>query len=207
MTPRVKRKILITDAKVPLLWLRNKDLRTQPYVQTRVHSICKQFRPDEMYYIKSKQNPADLGTKFDRFHVTYEEIGDDSLFRKGPACLAHGIEEAVKTRNLIPINSISPSQEEMDLAALEIMKLHQLVLTQDRNELLKKTITPAEALDDNSMEEAVACLIATTNETIENESWLGSKRSTFRVQKATLSVKDRVSKVGEFSNYLISPMR
>ena len=52
---------MIMDAKVPLLWLRNKDLRTQPYVQTRVHSICKQFRPDEMYYIKSKLNPADLG--------------------------------------------------------------------------------------------------------------------------------------------------
>ena len=43
MTPRVKRKILITDAKVPLLWLRNKDLRTQPFVQTRVHAICKIF--------------------------------------------------------------------------------------------------------------------------------------------------------------------
>ena len=102
MTPRVKRKILITDAKVPLLWLKNKELRTQPYVQTRVHSICKQFRPDEMYYIKSKQNPADLGTKFDRFHVTYEEIGDDSLFRKGPACLVHGIEEAVKMKKSDP---------------------------------------------------------------------------------------------------------
>ena len=81
------------------------------------------------------------------------------------------------------------------------------MLTQDRKESLKKPITPAEALDEDSMEEAVACLIATTNETIENESWLGSKRSTFRVQKATLSVKDRVSKVEEFSNYLISPMR
>ena len=34
MTPLVKKKILITDAKVPLLWLRNKDLRTQPFVQT-----------------------------------------------------------------------------------------------------------------------------------------------------------------------------
>ena len=29
MTPLVKRNILITDAKVPLLWLRNKKLRTQ----------------------------------------------------------------------------------------------------------------------------------------------------------------------------------
>ena len=59
MTPLVKKKILITDAKVPLLWLRNKDLRTQPFVQTRVHGICKLFNPDEMYYIKSKDNPAD----------------------------------------------------------------------------------------------------------------------------------------------------
>ena len=57
------------------------------------------------------------------------------------------------------------------------------------------------------MENAVTCLIATSNETIENESWLGSKRATYRVQKATLTVKDKVSKVEEFSNYLISPMK
>merc|ERR1712163_22307 len=74
MTPMVKRKILITDAKVPLLWLRNKDLRTQPFVQTRVHSICKQFEPSEMYYIKSKLNPTDLRTKFTKFHNVYQEL-------------------------------------------------------------------------------------------------------------------------------------
>ena len=69
MTPTIKRKIMITDAKVPLLWLKNKDLRTKPYVQTRVHSICKQFKTDEMYYIKSKLNPADLGTKLDQISI------------------------------------------------------------------------------------------------------------------------------------------
>ena len=53
----------------------------------------------------------------------------------------------------------------------------------------------------------MACLITTTNETIKNESWLGSKRATYRVQKATLTVKEKVSKVEEFSNYLISPMK
>ena len=129
MTPLVKRKILITDTKVPLLWLKNKDLRTQPFVQTRVHSICKQFEPSEMYYIKSKFNPADLGTKFDRFHNAYKNLGDDSLFRKGPACLKLGIEEAVRRKELIPIDNISPSPEEKDLAALEVIKLHQLVIT------------------------------------------------------------------------------
>ena len=102
MTPQVKKKILIADAKVPLLWLRNKDLRTQPFVQTRVHSICKLFNPDEMYYIRSKDNPADLGTKFEKFHNTYQNLGDDSLFRKGPDCLRMGIEEAVKSNKLDP---------------------------------------------------------------------------------------------------------
>ena len=29
MSPQVKKKILIADAKVPLLWLRNKELRTR----------------------------------------------------------------------------------------------------------------------------------------------------------------------------------
>ena len=109
MTSLVKKKILITDAKVPLLLLRNKDLRTQPFVQTRVHSICKLFNPDEMYYIKSKDNPADLGTKFDKFHNTYKHLGDHSLFRRGPDCLRLGIEKAVKQNELVPISKIGKS--------------------------------------------------------------------------------------------------
>ena len=63
MTPMIKRKILITDAKVPLMWLRNKEIRTQPYVQTRVYSICRKFQPEEMYYIQSRFNPV-LGECF-----------------------------------------------------------------------------------------------------------------------------------------------
>ena len=168
MTPPVKKKILITDAKVPLLWLRNKDLRTQPFLQTRVRSICKLLNPDEMYYIKSKDNPADLGTKFDKFHNTYKCLGNDSLFRRGPDCLRLGIEEAVKQNELIPISKISPTAMEKDLAALEVIKLHQLVITQNRHENLMKPIEPSDALDEESINDAVACLIATNDETVEN---------------------------------------
>ena len=150
-----------------------------------------------MYYIKSKHNPADLGTKFDKFQNTYKELDDDSLFRTGPACLKLGIEEAVRRKELIPIDNISPSPEEKDLAALEVIKLHQLVITQDRKENLKKKVTPADALDEESIEEAVACLITTTDETIENESWFGSKRSSYRAQRATLTVRERVNKIKE----------
>ena len=95
-----------------------------------------------MYYIQSKLNPADLGTKFERFHDVYKEIGDDSLFRKGPECLELGIEEAVRRKQLIPIDKIMPSQREKESAALEMIKLHQLVITKNRAEGLKKPICP-----------------------------------------------------------------
>ena len=71
-----------------------------------------------MCYIKSKDNPADLGTKFEKFHNTYQNLGDDLLFRKGPDCLRMGIEEAVKSNKLVPISKISPTPLEKDMAAL-----------------------------------------------------------------------------------------
>ena len=71
-----------------------------------------------MYYIRSKDNPADIGTKFDKFQNTYKILGDDSLFRKGPSCLRLGIEEAVRQNELIPVGKISPTATEKDLAAL-----------------------------------------------------------------------------------------
>ena len=97
-------------------------------------------------------------------------MGDDSLFRRGPNCLRFGIEEAVKQNKLVPISKISPTPIEKDLAALEVIKLHQLVITQNQEENLIKHIEPSDALDEGSIDDAVACLIATNDETVENES-------------------------------------
>ena len=93
-----------------------------------------------MYYIKSKENPADLGTKFENFNNAYQMLGDESLFRKGPECLKMGIEKAVQLKKLIPIDKISPTQIEKDMAALEVVKLHQLVITENRDENLVENI-------------------------------------------------------------------
>ena len=42
---------------------------------------------------------------------------------------------------------------------------------------------------------------------INDESWMNKKTSGFRTQRATLSVKEKLEKVEEFSEYLISPLR
>ena len=123
-----------------------------------------------MYYIKSKENPADLGTKFENFNHTYLELNDESLFRKGPECLKMGINTAVSSNRLVPIDKINPTSLEKDLAALEVVKLHQLVITENRDENLKKEIKAADALDEESIDDAVACLITTSDKNIEQES-------------------------------------
>ena len=68
-------------------------------------------------------------------------------------------------------------------------------------------IEPSDALDEGEIDDAVACLIATDKETIENESWLNKKNSGYRAQKATQTVRERIKKVESFSNYLMSPLR
>ena len=62
-------------------------------------------------------------------------------------------------------------------------------------------------MDEDEIDDAIACLITTDNDTIENESWLSKRSSGYRAQKATMTVKERVGKVETFSNYLISPLR
>ena len=51
-----------------------------------------------------------------------------------------------------------------------------MVITENQEGNLIKPIGPADALDEGSIDDAVACLIATNNKTVENESWLNKKR-------------------------------
>ena len=148
MSPQVKKKVLIADAKVPLSWLKNKDLRTQPYVQTRIHNICRAFEADEAYYIRNKDNPSDFGTKFDNFKNAYLMRDENSLFRNWPECLKKGIEAAVASKELIPLNKITLNAEEKALAALEVVKLHQLVITRDETENISQKIRPADMINE-----------------------------------------------------------
>ena len=122
-------------------------MRTQPYVQTRIHNICRTFEADEAYYIRSKDNPSDLGTKFDNFKNAYHMLDENSLFRNRPECLKNGIEAGVASKKLIPLNKITLNAEEKALAALEVVKLNQLVITRDETENLLQKIRPADLIN------------------------------------------------------------
>ena len=88
-----------------------------------------------------------------------------------------------------------------------MVKLHQLVITNDREEDLKKPIEAEDAIEEEEIENTEVCLLTFSKEAISDESWLHKKTSGYRTQKATLSVKEKVGRVDTFSNYLISPLR
>ena len=71
-------------------------------------------------------------------------LDENSLFRNGPECLKKGIKAAVASKELIPLNKMTLNAEEKALAALEVVKLHQLVITRDDTEIMPHRIKPGE---------------------------------------------------------------
>ena len=109
------------------------------------------FDGTEAFYIKSNDNPSDLGTKFNKFADTFLLLGEESRFRNGPPCLQKGLEAAVTTGELIPLSQITLNAEEKAMAALEVVKLNQLIILDNDGE---DTMTPkpSDALDAESLD-------------------------------------------------------
>jgi len=52
-----------TDSQVVLSWIKSNTTNKQPFIQRRVDEIRRLTSPSQWYYIQSKNNPADLGTR------------------------------------------------------------------------------------------------------------------------------------------------
>ena len=102
--------------------------------------------------------------------------------------LKKGIEAAVASKKLIPLNNISLTDEEKALAALEVVKLHQLVINRDETENFSEKIRPADMINKETIDNRVVCLILSDDEAVNREHWLNPKTTGYRAQKATSTV-------------------
>ena len=116
-------------------------------------------------------------------------LDENSLFRNGPECLKKGIEAAVASKKLIPLNNISLTAEEKALSALEVVKLHQLVITRDETENFSQRIRPSDTINEETIDDTVACLIMSDDEAVNRGHWLNTKTTGYRAQKATSTVR------------------
>ena len=134
-------------------------------------------------------------------------LDDNSLFRNGPKCLEKGIEAAVASKRLIPLDNISLTAEEKALEALEIVKLHQLIITGDKDENFSVRLRPFDTIEEETIDDTIACLLMSDDEAVDREHWLNTKTTGYRAQKATSTVRSKITQVEKLSNYLISLVR
>ena len=107
---------------------------------------------------------------------------------------------------MAPLNQMTLNAQEKDEAVLEIIKIHQLVVTQDFTESPTK-LQPKDASDENTIENVTPCTISVPDEALTNEQWLNAITTSYIAQKATATIRSKIAKVEAFSNYLVSPMR
>ena len=87
MVPRVKNKALISDARVLLYWIRNKQNIPKPICRTECTMSVRISKTQKFISLRGRDNPADLGTKYARFKGSYKNLGEESLLRNGHECL------------------------------------------------------------------------------------------------------------------------
>ena len=86
-----------SDSKIVLGWVKNKRLPLLPYHRMRVAKILRGFTDEngvlQLYYVPTKQQPADVGTKE---MVKAEQVSPASMFFNGPDFLKLSPEEMSK---------------------------------------------------------------------------------------------------------------
>ena len=81
----------------------------------RTHFIGRIFEIEHVLFVRTKDNPSDLGTKFGAFSDVTDRLNRDSLFRNGPSFLSKGVSEALKAKKIISLKSVPfiPSLEKV----------------------------------------------------------------------------------------------
>ena len=77
------------------------------------------------FYLETKQNPSDLGTKFTSFEDSYLKMTDTSTFRTGPASMKDGLDKAKINKNIINISDLAVDQQSKNVATAQLTEFDQ----------------------------------------------------------------------------------
>jgi hypothetical protein len=72
-----------TDSQVVLYWVKNGAKKMPQYVKKRVENITNIISPTNIYYVHTKENPADHASR----GLSAEELADCSIWFTGPSWL------------------------------------------------------------------------------------------------------------------------
>ena len=104
-------KYLIADNKIAFHWTLNRAKKASLFVQNRVFKVISTFQDDQLLWVPSHSNPADIGTRPALLESQFTHLSEGEFFRTGPQFLSLGIQRAIKDKHLIPILNIKDQVE------------------------------------------------------------------------------------------------
>ena len=92
--------IVFGDSKIALCWTISENRRLGIFHRSRVLQIKRGTQLDKLMYVRSEQNPCDIGTRPEK--VTLESVGPDSTWEIGKDWMSGDIENAIAGDILTP---------------------------------------------------------------------------------------------------------
>ena len=100
-------KKLIGDSKSAMFWVLNGAKKTSIFVQNRVARVKATFQDEDLLYVPSADNVADLGTRPEEIEKKFDQMLPEGRFQTGPKFLTKGIQRAIEEGDLAEMTQIA----------------------------------------------------------------------------------------------------
>ena len=147
-TPGARNFYLSSDSTCGIQWSTSSHCVLDPYTNPRVQFIREHYPLDHILYVRSEDQPADIGTKG---LTSAKDIGPDSLFFKGPSFLSKGIEaclgkELLTYKHIPGLQAHGSAKQQEKMAAGVHSEKQRRNATKKLEEIHNKMILPKEHL-------------------------------------------------------------
>ena len=102
--------INFSDSNIALCWATSEGKKMGTFHRNRVIQIRRAINLDNLYHVKTKFQPCDLGTRPDK--VTAEDVSPESLWFNGLPWMKLDVDQAVELEILTPVSKLRLSEEE-----------------------------------------------------------------------------------------------
>ena len=106
----VSSSILVGDSLIALCWTTSENKRLSMFHRNRVIQIRRGTALEDLYHVKTSENPSDIGSRPDK--VSVNDVGPNSRWENGCTWMQDEIPEAVSSGILIPAQSLRLSRDE-----------------------------------------------------------------------------------------------
>ena len=108
----VTSNVLIGDSLIALCWTTSENKRLSMFHRNRVVQIRRGTALDELYHVKTSENPSDIGTRPEK--VSISDVGPDSMWENGCTWMRGTISQALEDGILVSAQDLRLNKDDQE---------------------------------------------------------------------------------------------